>query len=94
MWIYKLLDCTVFNCMFMSHSYQNTGMDSFSHPSLLPFGIFSFVIVGINKMVILIVFRMYLCSFRAGASYFRLVWPCGVNKLGGSGGMLLQGKFF
>ena len=31
----------------------------------------------------------WLCSDRAGASYFRLVRPlCTVNKLGGSGGML------
>ena len=28
------------------------------------------------------------CTCRAGASYFRLVRPSGVNKLGGSGGML------
>ena len=30
---------------------------------------------------------------RAGASYFRLVRPCGVKKLGGSGGMLPQENF-
>ena len=35
----------------------------------------------------------HMIMLRAGASYFRLVRPCGVKKLGGSGGMLPQENF-
>ena len=40
-----------------------------------------------SAMTLLHSTRLYITLPRAGASYFRLVRPCGVNKLGGSGGM-------